>query len=93
MLHEKASNLNKKMDPTIPGIKHNNLQREKCFFSGTTTIGSMLFFITCYFVKFFCTPVNNFDDMLFQVLSIDRLGELSFELSLPQSPRTRSSFI
>ena len=30
----------------------------------------------------FCTSVNNFGGMLFQVLSIDRLGELSFELSL-----------
>ena len=27
-------------------------------------------------------PVNNFGDMLFQVLSIDRFGELSLELSL-----------
>ena len=33
-------------------------------------------------LSFFCTPVNNFDDMLFQVLSVDRLGELSFQLSL-----------
>ena len=51
-------------------------------FSGTTTAGSTQFFIICYFVKFFCTPVNNFGDMLFQDLPIDRLGELSFELSL-----------
>ena len=33
-------------------------------------------------LSFFCTPVNNFGDMLFQVLSIDRLGEVSFELLL-----------
>ena len=32
LLLEKEINLNKKMDPTIPGIKHSNLQREKCFF-------------------------------------------------------------
>ena len=71
------------MDPTIPGIKHSNLQRENCvFFSGTTTAGSTQFFTTCYFVKFFWTPVNNFGDQLFQVLSIDKLGELSFELPL-----------
>ena len=33
-------------------------------------------------LTFFCIPVNNFGDMLFQVLSVDRLGELSFQLSL-----------
>ena len=33
-------------------------------------------------LSFFGTPVNNFGDMLFQVLSTDRLGELSFDLSL-----------
>ena len=32
LFHEKANNLNKKIDWTIPGIKHSNLQREKCFF-------------------------------------------------------------
>ena len=56
------------MDPTIPGIKGSNLQREKCFFRNNN--------------YFFCTPVNNFSNMLFQVLSIDRLGEIYFELYL-----------
>ena len=46
------------MDRTIPEIKHSNLQREK-FFSGTATTGSTQFFVTCYFVKFFCTSANN----------------------------------
>ena len=32
LLLEKEINLNKEMDPTIPGIKYSNLQREKCFF-------------------------------------------------------------
>ena len=31
-LLDKANDLNKKMDQTIPGIKHSNLQREKCLF-------------------------------------------------------------
>ena len=53
--------------------------------SWTTT--STQLFTTCYFVKFFCTPVNNFGDMLFQVLSVDRLGELSFQLPLPKVQR------
>ena len=32
LLPEKANNINKKKEPTIPVIKHSNLQREKCFF-------------------------------------------------------------
>ena len=31
--------------------------------------------------KLLCTPVNNFSDILFQVLSIDSLGALSFEFT------------
>ena len=37
VLLEKGNNLNKKMDPTISGIKHSNLQREKYFLETTTT--------------------------------------------------------
>ena len=33
-------------------------------------------------LRFFCAPVNNFSDILFQVSSIDRLEALSCELSL-----------
>ena len=83
LLHEKASNLNKKMDPTIPGIKHSNLQREKCFFlQEQLLLDQRSFLKPAISLRFFCTPVNNFGDMLFQVLSIDRLGEVSFELLL-----------
>ena len=52
------------------------------FFEEQLLLGSTQFFITCYFVKVFCTPVNNLCALLFQVWSIDRLGDLSFELSL-----------
>ena len=38
--------------------------------------------MTCYFVKFFCTPVNDLNDKFFQVISIDRLGVISCGLSL-----------
>ena len=31
LLLEKANTLNKKINPTVIGIKHGNLQREKCF--------------------------------------------------------------
>ena len=48
------------------------------FFVGTTTT----WINAVFYNLLFCTPVNNFGNMLFQVLSINRLGELSFELSL-----------
>ena len=32
LLLDKANDVNKKMDQTIPGNKHSNLQREKCLF-------------------------------------------------------------
>ena len=39
--------------------------------------------MTCYFVKiYFCTPINNFSDVLFKGLLIDWLGALSCELPL-----------
>ena len=43
--------------------------------------------MTCYFAKIFSTLVNNFSDMLFQVLSNARLGALSCELSLIKAKR------
>ena len=44
LLLEKEINLNKKMDPTIPGIKHSNLQREKCFFWEPLLLNQRSFF-------------------------------------------------
>ena len=71
------------MGPTVPGIKHSNLQREKkFFFQEQLLLDQRSFLEPAISLSFFRTPVNNFGDMLFQVLSIDRLGELSFEVSL-----------
>ena len=61
------------MDPIILG---------KNVFKEELLLGSTQFFITCYFVKFFYTSLSNFSNMLFQVFSVDRLGEPSFKLSL-----------
>ena len=53
------------------------------FCYGQLFLGSQHFLMTCYFVKvYFCTPVNNFSDVLFKGLLIDRLGALSCELPL-----------
>ena len=83
LLHGKASKLNKKIDPTIPGIKQSNLQKEKKnFFQEQLLLDQRSFLEPAISSSFFCTPVNNLGNMLFQVLSIDKLGELSFELSL-----------
>ena len=65
------------MDPTLSEIKLSNMLREKYDFLEQLLLGSRQFFINCYFAKSFCTTVTNFSDMLFQVLPIDRLGELS----------------
>ena len=78
LLLEKANNLNKKMDPTITGIKHSNLQREKYFLGTTATWINEIFYNLLF---------NIFGYILFQVLSIYRLGELSFELSLIKGQR------
>ena len=46
LLLEKANNLNKKMDPTIPRIEHSNLEGEKCFVEEKQVLlGSTQFFI------------------------------------------------
>ena len=46
LLLEKANNLNKKMDPTIPRIEHSNLEGEKCFVEEKQLLlGSTQFFI------------------------------------------------
>ena len=63
------------MDPTVIGITHSNLQREKCFFINIYLLDQLL-------LRFFFTPVNNFRNVLFQVLSIDWLGAIFHELLL-----------
>ena len=42
-----------KKESTIPGIKHSNLQREKCFFRNNYYLDQRSFLITCYFVMLF----------------------------------------
>ena len=42
-------------------------------------------------LSFFGTPVNNFGHMLFQVLSVDRLGDLSFQLLLLKVQRRKDA--
>ena len=43
-LLEKTHILNKKMDPAAPGIKHINLQSEKCFLGTTTSWITAVFY-------------------------------------------------
>ena len=53
LLLEKANNLNKKMEPAIPGIKHSNLQREKYFLGTTTTWINAVFYNLLFRLVFF----------------------------------------
>ena len=57
-------------------------EKKKIFFQEQLLLDQRSFLEPAISLSFFRTPVNNFGDMLFQVLSIDRLGELSFEVSL-----------
>ena len=68
------------MDPTVPGITETC--KEKNVFRNNYILDQHSFLQPAISLSFFGTPVNNFGDMLFQVLSVDRLGELSFQLSL-----------
>ena len=70
------------MDPTVSGIKHSNLQIEKQFLGTTTSWITAVFYDLLFCKVIFCTPVNNFSNMSFKVLSVIRLEALSYELSL-----------
>ena len=60
----KASNINGKIDPTISGIKPE--KRKMFIFRNNYYLDQHNFLQPAISLSFFCTPVNNFRDMLFQ---------------------------
>ena len=66
----------------FPGLNTVTCKEKNVFFQEQLLLDQRSFLEPTISFSFFCTPVNNFGGMLFEVLSIDRLGELSFELSL-----------
>ena len=63
------------------GLNTVSCKKNNDFFKSNYFLDQRSFYIVLS-LSFFGTPVNNFGDMLFQVLSADRLGELSFDFSL-----------